>query len=1077
MKVAPLPSKESKKVFHGGSGEEFEENASTSGRDGNFERVNGKLQEYLASLSEVQKAFFLKISSSKEHGFEIAAPARIAHLRINETKDYKRLGISIGVVACLALLCAALGLSSDCFNSKLFGTGCLIALGFCVVGAYGWNRVPADVAVDLDGLETVGQRLLQAYFHGLLVTLSLQFFTTSGLLLDPRKTCSGALGVERAQVGAWLSTLLVVSSSVSLFYAARIVTWYEMVQSIQELSCVWAIIGSIAVASMSVMLSNRTTFWALNSTGEERGTARALVILAACWGVLNVPVSLFGFLAGWNENRRWLGWHARMSEVMLATALVLFILLAFITFEEVGNLDSHCIGVLQLMGREYFVEFFNCEKYAAIQKEDGNLRPPVCERLNAENESRKDFTTVFWESYTCLVSCVSPSCCEKMSSVLHSTKSSLVGGGIWFLLLLAIVIWSSRYIARETAADGRILHHKRSFKFALLCACIIAVGSGLLIASLVSNSVSFLGDMERGSICNHELNVSAIPSNTTISSCENNKKDGKELYVDCGGPDCQPCVSRDSNLTDSEDHHDLYSSEYVVEEEKDIRLRVVMRWGSQCGDSLSCDEPVDLDLKVGFLAGNGNFCVVGPLENVNSECGGVKHLGDGRVSGEEKLEFDEIGATFYAVYIENRVMDFPLELSGVKVELFDHEGSQIAEYLLPEFTSAWSFDLLGLEITEEELNRKLDEKDITPYSFARMLCLDARDGEPTIKSCSQFVLSSYENRVFSCIDANACSNCEDPFFQSWWYIDADNDGFGDGDRNGVRACYEPESEMGLVGNNFDCNHEDNTVHTDCNSNDPQTSTFSAGWYLDPQEFSSFARSCDAVCSSLNLTCSDQQMNTIQDLDTCRAALRSSFQKWCSPQDLTYTYNEGSFVPKAGGAFQIAAKYGQASCLCTEGIFPSREKNAILLNGSQYEVRNVLDPPYVDPGASCADEDQILYKFGQGDSNMASTGTFIIEYSCCTFDNSSCATMERYIIVDDQSGDCSSLFDSIQVNEDRDAAGGCVSNGKLFTTMNNENTNFPDPVHEFYYATFSFPFSGSCSERPDIVSDRRVCFCE
>lgn len=727
---------------------------------------------HVARLSHTQRAFL------RSH-VEAGTPVRRAN-ELVQLGEHRRLGYVMASVLLLMAFAGVLALNCSCSVASALAAGCgLVALA-CAVGLGGICRLPADLLVDLDGIETTGQHMLQAYFHGAWIAMSLVVLPTGSLfLLDAEMTCPDATGHDEAKLAAIVAYATVLPLLASVPYCVRIVTTYEMAQSLQELCCLWTMTGSILVAVAAAMAQNRMTF--LSASVELASDSAFWVTVACACGVLQVPLSAWGFYAGLSENTHMLKVHVLVSLPALCALTLASLLLATAFTGDAAVLDDQCAAVLRLMGADWFDAFFACAKY--LPHGQGSLSPPVCERLGVDPPASKAQTSVAWELAaaghggtggadglaTCALGCVDVGCCDKVKSALFVLENLIAVGGVWFLLIMGVGLWSSHYLFQETKRQhSPILHHRRSLCVGVAIAGTACVGVGALLGALLGDSFTTMPAADRAGLCDFDIGLPTLNDSVPVASCGNGVLDGLEVGVDCGGPHCSFCDSRGleetpmlSSATPSHapsqapsrapsrapSHAPSGSGSAAPTTNQPSpspseaptlsptagevpSIQVSLRWnraalaGEGGGEEDMGGGPRDLDLKVRFLASEDQLCSLAGLDGVNSRCGGAVHSGDAGSSGdaeaasatetasasaEETISVVDVVKSLYVFYVENRLLDRQLAASAAHLHVRIHvriHGVEDSVHALPPAVPQ-AFDLLGLQVGWDALNASL----------------------------------------------------------------------------------------------------------------------------------------------------------------------------------------------------------------------------------------------------------------------------------------------------------------------------------------------------------------------------------
>lgn len=1060
---------------------------------------------------------------SVDPGGKKPTPARMAYELILESKDHSRLFFSLVMLILMSFCAGSLGASSTCLVAQAFGGGCFFVCAMASVGLYGWKRVPNDLLNDLDGLDTPGQNLLEIFFHGTWIAMSLVVLSTGSVLLSTHAetVCTSSTDLDYAKAGVYLGFVMIPVAAFAMLLSLRIVTWYIIIQSLQELCCLWMLLGAMFIMVAALMMNNRVAF--LSATINVSGNSTSWIAVAAIWGIIAAAVSIYGFFAGWIENKKMLGIHGGLSSVMALFALVSFIGLAAHTYDEEVASDEQCANVLKLMGRSWFEDYFSCEKYIPLNGIT-ELNPPVCERITTNSTTSKMLTTVSWETIemnnsiadTCLIGCVDSACCESVSAALYTFRTLIAGGGMWYMTILFVGLGATLDLHREIKHDGKVLHHPRSAKVAVVMVIVALIGIGIGLATKLGNEITIMQESSRAEVCDFliEQNISVGPG---LASCNNNILDGEELEIDCGGGTCPACDARNESaltsaptLVPTSNSPSISSAAPTMNptlnptdlpstsptegpttlspttsptfaNASSISVRLVWNDGFVCTatNASACGAPADLDLKVRFNASDTKTCTVSSIADVNSKCGSARHLGDANFDSgyvNETIHLDQMASSLYVFYIENRLLDWPIELSKATLYVYDAD-ILIGTFALPEADSSM-YDLLGFTETFSSIEETLEASGTrsTDYSFARMVCLDGSASPPTVFACPQYFLSTEEHRVHQCEVGLTCTDCS----PQTWYWDLDGDSFGDASSSTVSTCQSPDADMNLVRNGADCDDEEITVGNCTGSG----SAYGAGWYIDPYERSQVARSCDNVCATFDLSCQTEEMAEITDLDSCLEKTRIALQRWCSPQDVIYNKTD-SGLPKLGGIFQMSGENGRANCACKKGILQGLDgytgtsnfffgDNDIILQGDIFAVEEMRTESWTDPGAACRNSDANVSVTGDV-VDLTTVGSYKIIYSCCI--DGDCAERWRFITVNDPADDeCTGFFEDLTGNKVTTEMGGCKLASPIYSRMNNVFVGFPFSTELAYYGSKNGIYASACSQKPDYKLDRRVCYC-
>ena len=423
--------------------------------------------------------------------------------------------------------------------------GCVGLVVVSFLGMFGHARVAYDVQNDDDGLETPGQHILEAYVH-------LSWGIESILLIPASFSILGTGGtqcVENADTSllVWAGVLAVgvaVVSIGSIFFSVRMVTWYEMSQSLGEVLSLWVTSGALLLSIVAGVSQSRSDLvLPLQAAGVSRGWMTTLIIV----GVGTAGISLGGFHAIWREHRRALGTFIAGLCVALGCYIVCFVYAVTAGRISAGE---NCGEVIRFVGVSFFVEYFACEKYVTNLPVYPNatsmyVNPQCATSLGLPKEA----TALVWEEQGCSIGCINEECCAEFDRSMELLDAVVVGGGTWFLLTILVSILNAIYLWKSSRSNivEPLLKHQYSRRLSKASMGIFIAGLVITIVVIFGASPQFLPREERIDQCNFDPTLPPNPGG--VHSCENGILDGDETGIDCGGGCPAACVTLNITAT------------------------------------------------------------------------------------------------------------------------------------------------------------------------------------------------------------------------------------------------------------------------------------------------------------------------------------------------------------------------------------------------------------------------------------------------------------------------------------------------------------------------------------------------
>ncbi|CAK9085396.1 Uncharacterized protein SCF082_LOCUS40458 [Durusdinium trenchii] len=523
-------------------------------------------------------------------------PRRVAGVHIEEKWTHMLLIGKLMLIAALSttmIVCGFFGRSAaeaDQLDPLMFKI--IIPCGFAMLcssllGAYGAARVKQDLLEDDDGLRTVGQDLLEMYFH-ISFGFNLVLLPVSlSILADPDSFLNdGTFGDTEfyANVVSVLALLIAMLTFWACFATVQIVTVYEIAHSfLESFSTILVGLGAIGLV-VSVSLFEFSQFLGIDDSSFDSSLAMILQSLMALCVVL-IMLSVLGFGAALIESVLLLRVH--MGGMLLLFLSLLSVIILFATADLGTTIENTCKPVLQVMAEEWWDDVVGCSKYGgaamgarvevydpetdtyayaisgvgtAVQCQSPDQVAFAWERYLAEMESGSVNETQGYEG------CLNESCCHVLATHVRQHTSLLVFGVGTVLLACLVAIGADWLLFKHTAPQNervKLVSRKRVRRLMGVMAFLVlgfAIALPLylhnparsvelqVIASQIagaSQSSSSTGGATGGGVANDDV--------VELSSCDNGRRDGNETDIDCGGPACEvKCAIGRSCLTDSD---------------------------------------------------------------------------------------------------------------------------------------------------------------------------------------------------------------------------------------------------------------------------------------------------------------------------------------------------------------------------------------------------------------------------------------------------------------------------------------------------------------------------------------------
>ena len=482
------------------------------------------------------------------------------------------------------------------------GLGWLISgiLGLLVSLAcfYGAERVARDVtsetksgdvkdaAFDLDidtdpekfdGLETIGQRILQAVFYFMMV-LTMTFIT-----LIARTSIEG-LEIAHTEAAAIIA-LASVAIATMLFLAYHIVlivTIYEMLQSLAE------VMGFLVASAAAFMIPFAAYLLIRVIEVEQKVDTIPLWIplfLFRCL-VWIYFVACFSFYAAWKENRRMLLQAALLLGLtVIPVVVVLTVHLSIVGGDLTSPILSNCENIVNTMDSSFFSDVVGCQKYVGKSQvydpvTDGyqfttsyGESATTCPDIDggAQESGRRQLGlyagqdnitfplgkasgSFVWEvnpversdgKLVDYFGCLNPDCCTSLAGIVGSFDTHLVIASYCLSAMLGTLIYSLLFIRRHTPASAfNVFSHPNSkvlqrglFANTLLSLCLAAaviISKRAILLYSYDLRVNF--NMSLDSLCESGYNVSSV-------SLESTNWFGAEFSVSVSSEKCNASVA------------------------------------------------------------------------------------------------------------------------------------------------------------------------------------------------------------------------------------------------------------------------------------------------------------------------------------------------------------------------------------------------------------------------------------------------------------------------------------------------------------------------------------------------------
>ena len=518
---------------------------------------------------------WMKGMSYREH--------REKHVFEEWTRFYVMGGSAVLVLASLLMFIYSVGLSSCESNnsgylSSMYVTLSPFSLLSGMIGIYGAFRVKKDVedetgggdgeAVDEsgddDGLQTVGQRILQAYnMCCVLIFVCLTIIIAETWILEVEESsydtgCDDALSDLNLLMGTSFLCLIVL---VILVYSnTLIVSTFEVLQTMAEFLALFLVLMGIFTSVVSSFVVKQTICLDISSADGWPDEAYIFLVLGI-FGMLTVAVSFLGFIAAYQESMQYLLYHAGALGFLAVYGFVAVTFAGTTSATEFFT-GENCKPMLTTLSEDFLWENFGAVKYdgrgMSRNQSDPNLSwMPVSGPSEAPSCTPKTKTQFYWEDnqnnpdyidaqsgqvydksgekvlYGCLNE---PRACEHIAVKMSAYDMSIVMGTLWLMIIIIGSIVSSLWLRKQTSMVGHILiHHHAKLVFWVmkisLLACMIV-----------------LPFLFTGGECGSPQPAKAPPLESSLqvikvavepfSSCFDRILNGDETDIDCGGT-CQ----------------------------------------------------------------------------------------------------------------------------------------------------------------------------------------------------------------------------------------------------------------------------------------------------------------------------------------------------------------------------------------------------------------------------------------------------------------------------------------------------------------------------------------------------------
>eukprot|EP01049_Picozoa_sp_SAG25_P000385 SAG25_NODE_13_length_24452_cov_18.893976_17_plen_1151_part_00 len=489
--------------------------------------------------------------------------------------------MATGILALLALAIMILSfLMADCDEEPYLAAAykilSIVTLLGCSLGFAGALRVKKDVEAEIakskgdftetddgndDGLQTVGQRMLEGY--NMVIVLMVVIWTVliaetyvrlsivdeyaAGNVLhtyssvDQEDACELQSGTLKNL--AWVGIIAIVMLLFSSWCCVKIVSAFEIMQSLGECLSVFLLLCGLAVMFVASFVVKQMV--CLNNPREPgEWPADAYWFFAfGMWGFVITAMSFLGFAAAYQESMRNLLIHAlSMIGVGLFGGGLMIMIWSSGTEAFIAKGSKLCLPMLNAVTEDVFDDVFRCTKYygpGLAQNATGGwdltMRPsknPMC--------TPKDLTTHYWEGDAGEYGCINEDCCDEVVNYLQSYEASIYVLSAWLLIIIFGSAAVSMFLRKETSMVGHVMihpHAKRAFwimKIAMLAfiiACPFIFSGGSCLESTTVQSMNIASTKQ-------VVNMTAVAP----SSCVDGARNGVETDIDCGGSDCGPCL-------------------------------------------------------------------------------------------------------------------------------------------------------------------------------------------------------------------------------------------------------------------------------------------------------------------------------------------------------------------------------------------------------------------------------------------------------------------------------------------------------------------------------------------------------
>ena len=390
-----------------------------------------------------------------------------------------------------------------------------------------------------------------------------------------------------AILGLGMAVLL----ELSMYSTIKMVSFYDIVQTLLEMINLILLVVSIAMMIFATISLKHFLF--LSEKGSNGDSVSGLVFVAfvgiIVYGIGCVFVTFFGFLAAVVESKRMLLFNAFAMAFGCIVGVTVLIIVATAEYESIVR--DNCVDMLNLISEDFFKNVIKCAKYQgygevwngtgwegttgvgeSVQcttKSDtayywegggGVAVPGRTEKVNYWGcLSREDTVCAAGSSSLCVAS---TGCCTAAIAFFDTYDWILIT--VMALLVLCFVLGgtSAMYIRHYTTVDDeKVLLHPRSKQ--IFVAMLLLIFAASIFMAFYFNSGDYGSIRMQEQRARLNLNSGYKPTVMPVveASCTNNKVDGEESDIDCGGSCPSKCeLSKGCNTA----HGDTDCSENLV---------------------------------------------------------------------------------------------------------------------------------------------------------------------------------------------------------------------------------------------------------------------------------------------------------------------------------------------------------------------------------------------------------------------------------------------------------------------------------------------------------------------------------